>query len=76
MSSSIERAKGFYEKIFGWQMSKFDMPSGDTYWIVRTTEVDEKMMPTTPGAINGGLMKRKDPKQPFMNYNRRPNYLI
>ena len=41
---------------------------GEDYWFVRTTEVDQKMMPIKPGAINGGLMKRKDPGQPFMNY--------
>ena len=33
-----------------------------------TTEVDEKRIPIKPGAINGGLMKRKSPQQPFMNY--------
>ena len=67
-ADNVERAKNFYEKIFGWQISKFDMADGEAYWIVRTTEVDEKMMPTTPGAINGGMMKRKNPGQPFMNY--------
>ena len=64
---TIEIQKKFYEKIFGWDISKFALPDGD-YWIVRTTDVDKKMMPKTKGAINGGLMKRKHPKQPFMNY--------
>jgi len=64
---NVERAKNFYEQAFGWKIEKFEMPGGD-YWIVRTVEVDKKMMPVKPGAINGGLMKRKDPKQPFMNY--------
>ncbi len=32
---------------------------GTTYTIVMTTPVDEKtQMPTEPGAINGGIMKR------------------
>lgn len=65
-ADDVERAKKFYEKIFGWEITKFEFPNHD-YWIVRTTEVDKNMKPTEPG-INGGLMKRKDPRQPFMNY--------
>ena len=67
-ADNVERAKKFYEKTFGWEITKFPMPAGDEYWGVRTVEVDDKMMPKTPGAINGGLMKRKNPSQPFMNY--------
>ena len=45
------------------------MPEGAAeYYGVRTTEVDEKFQPKTPGAINGGLMKRQNAGQPFMNY--------
>ena len=66
-ADNVERAKEFYEKTFGWQIEKFEYP-GEPYWAVRTVDVDKKMMPKTPGAINGGLMKRKDPRQPFMNY--------
>jgi predicted enzyme related to lactoylglutathione lyase len=34
------------------------MPEMD-YTVIQTTEVDEQtQMPTTPGAINGGLMRR------------------
>ncbi|MBI3032766.1 VOC family protein [Candidatus Woesearchaeota archaeon] len=65
-ADNVERAKKFYEKTFGWEITKFTMEGGD-YWIVRTTEVDKNMMPTSPG-INGGLMQRKNPSQPFMNY--------
>ena len=63
-ADDVNRAKTFYEKTFGWDVKKFDY-SGGEYWICTTTDVDEKMMPTKPGAINGGIMKRKDPKQPF-----------
>ncbi len=66
-ADNVERAIKFYKDIFGWEINKFEMPDGD-YYIVRTTEVDDKMVPTTPGAINGGLMQRKNPGQPFMNY--------
>jgi len=65
-ADNVARAKKFYEKTFGWNIEKFPLPEGE-YWIVRTTEVDEKMRPTSPG-INGGLMQRKSPQQPFMNY--------
>ena len=68
-ADNVDRAKNFYEKIFGWHIDKYKMEGGDDYWIVRTTEIDEKTkMPTTPGAINGGMMKRKNSGQPFMNY--------
>ena len=67
-ADDVERATAFYAELFGWEFEKFDMPDGDAYWMVKTTEVDENMMSKTPGAINGGLMKRKEPGQPFMNY--------
>lgn len=55
-----ERAKKFYEEIFGWKITQFEYP-GEPYWSVITTEVDEKThMAKTPGAINGGMMKRKE----------------
>lgn len=72
-ADDVERAIAFYTKTFGWQINKFDMPSssstgGDPYYGVITTELDDNKQPKTPGAINGGLMKRKAPGQPFMNY--------
>ncbi len=54
-ADDVARAKEFYSSIFGWQMQ--DMPEMD-YTIVQTTAVDENQMPTAPGAINGGLMRR------------------
>ena len=66
-ANDISRAKKFYEKIFGWKIEKYQMP-GDEYWAVYTTEVDKDKKPVKPGAINGGMMKRKNPGQPFMNY--------
>lgn len=53
-----ERAKKFYQEVFGWQISK--MPNME-YNAVTTVETDQQtMMPKTPGAINGGMVK-KDP---------------
>lgn len=72
-ADNVERAIEFYTKTFDWKIEKMDMPTdsstgGDPYYAVRTTETDEKNMIKKPGAINGGLMKRKGKGQPFMNY--------
>lgn len=50
-----ERAKAFYASSFGWATD--DVPGMD-YTILRTVAVDEQQMPTEPGAINGGMMRR------------------
>ena len=34
------------------------------YILVKTVDVDGKGMPTQPGGINGGIMKRPDPDAP------------
>jgi predicted enzyme related to lactoylglutathione lyase len=57
-ADDVARAKEFYGSIFGWQLQ--DMPDMD-YTVVQTTEVDEQtQMPTSAGAINGGLMRRSE----------------
>ncbi len=58
-ADNVERAKTFYQKAFGWQISQYP---GMEYHMVGTTPVDQKtQMPTEPGAINGGMPKRQDP---------------
>ena len=52
---NIDKIKDFYGSIFGWTFMSW--PEMD-YTMVNTTEVDEKQMPITPGAVNGGLTKR------------------
>jgi uncharacterized protein len=52
-----DRAKEFYGSVFDWDLNTVDM-GGMTYTTAGTVEVDEKMMPKEPGAINGGLMHR------------------
>lgn len=47
----------FFKEAFGWTFQQF---GAEEYWVVMTG--DEKK----PG-INGGLMKKKDPKQPVVN---------
>jgi hypothetical protein len=53
------RAKEFYRSIFDWQLDDMDMGGGNVYTTVTTTPIDEQSrIPTEPGAINGGLMRR------------------
>ncbi len=54
----LERAQKFYKNIFGW---KLDAVPGMEYIMIGTTPIDENNMPTEPGAINGGMMKRQSP---------------
>jgi len=55
------RAKEFYASIFDWQLTDMDMGGGNMYTTLMTVPVDEQSrIPTEPGAINGGLMKRSN----------------
>src|SRR3989338_7752024 len=56
-AEDVERAKEFYTAAFGWKMNS--MPEMG-YTIIHTVEVDEKQMPKTIGAINGGMLKRTE----------------
>jgi uncharacterized protein len=57
-ADDVARAKKFYEKAFGWKISD---PWKINYFMVETKQKGED-------GINGGLMQRKNPGQPFMNY--------
>jgi len=46
----------FFTDVFGWSFKQFGT---EDYWVVNTGD-------KSPG-INGGLMKKKDPKQPLAN---------
>lgn len=72
-SDDIERAKKFYNGLFGWKIEKFSgnnenqLTSAATgqpidYWIVST--LDDK----GNKAVGGGLMKRQMPEQQITNY--------
>jgi len=58
-ADDVERAKSFYGSVFDWDLNTMEMGEGE-YTIVTTSPVDDSMMPTEPGAINGGLMERSD----------------
>ena len=60
-ADDVARARTFYEKTFGWTIKPFPMPPGKEYFGVTTRKKGE------PG-IDGGLMKRNMPGQPFTNY--------
>lgn len=58
------RAKTFYSETFGWKID--EMPQ-IKYIGLTTTPTDESGMPTTPGAINGGMVERtKDQPNPVI----------
>jgi hypothetical protein len=58
-AEDVSRAKEFYGSIFGWDLQDYDM-GGGSYTILQTVPVDERQMPTEPGAINGGMMQRSE----------------
>lgn len=53
-----ERAARFYNKVFGWEFTKWEGPLD--YWLIKTGEEAE------PG-INGGLMRRAAPDALVIN---------
>jgi uncharacterized protein len=57
-ADDLKRAKKFYEKAFGWKITD---PWNMQYFMVETKDKGKD-------GINGGLMQRKMPGQPFMNY--------
>ena len=60
-ADDVERAKTFYRKVFGWKIEGYPTPPGeDEYFMIMAKDGEN--------GINGGLMKRKMPGQPFANY--------
>jgi hypothetical protein len=61
-----KKLAGFYQGLFGWQINE---SPGSQYWLIHTVRTDDKGMPTEPGGINGGLMKRPMPDaRAWLNY--------
>jgi uncharacterized protein len=61
-ADDVARAKAFYEKVFGWKIKLFPMPAGGPEYYGVTTRKEGE------AGIDGGLMKRNMPGQPFANY--------
>jgi predicted enzyme related to lactoylglutathione lyase len=57
-ADDVQRARKFYEEAFGWKITD---PWNMNYFLVETRADGEV-------GINGGLMPRQNPGQPFMNY--------
>jgi hypothetical protein len=53
----MQRARKFYEKVFGWEIRPIP-GSGGNFHAAHTVPVDENDEPRIRGAINGGLFKR------------------
>lgn len=47
----------FFKEVFEWSFQQF---GNEEYWLIKT---GDESLPR----INGGLMKRRDPKQPIVN---------
>ncbi|HLF35284.1 MAG TPA: VOC family protein [Cyclobacteriaceae bacterium] len=57
-SDNPDKSMKFFTEVFGWKFQKF---GNFDYWLILTGD------PSTPG-IDGGLMKKIDPKQPVTNH--------
>ena len=59
-----KRAQDFYSKVFGWEIMK--VPGDMPYYMLTTAPTGEDRMIKEPGAINGGMYKRKDNEPPVI----------
>lgn len=57
-ADDVERAQGFYQEAFGWQVQTVP---GFEYSSVTTTATDDQGRPAEAGAINGGMVPRQSP---------------
>lgn len=57
-----DRARKFYETVFGWQTTQLGAEAGN-FILAFTTETDENRAPKKPGAINGGFYQKTNSEQ-------------
>jgi predicted enzyme related to lactoylglutathione lyase len=62
-SDNIERARKFYNDLFGWKMEK--MPGSMEYWTFSTTNDKNG---GERQHLSGGVMERQMPQQSITNY--------
>ncbi|MEW6721853.1 MAG: VOC family protein [Candidatus Micrarchaeota archaeon] len=70
-ADDLERAKKFYQKVFGWDIQKYLMTGvPEDYHSVMTGKPQNVKGPNYEmSQLNsGGMMKRMFPNQPIMNY--------
>jgi len=61
-ADDVARAQTFYQNVFGWKIKQMPIPPGGPQYYGVTTRREGE------AGINGGLMKRSMPGQPFANY--------
>ena len=62
------RAAEFYRGLFDWDIRAWDNPDNHVdIHMIATVPTDETGRPVRPG-VNGMIMKRQHPQQPFANY--------
>ena len=62
-ADDVERARKFYSTLFGWKIEKMEGEGEMDYWMIsQSGDSSDK------SSLGGGLMKRKDPRQPALNY--------
>ncbi|GAB2866602.1 VOC family protein [Nocardioides pacificus] len=54
-----ERAEAFYREAFGWRMTSLP----DTGYTLAETGPSEGSWPSETGYVNGGLIRREDPRE-------------
>jgi uncharacterized protein len=59
-ADDLDRARAFYDSVFGWQVTTMPVPGGEYTSAVTTPTDDQTQMPKEPGAINGGMMQRTE----------------
>jgi predicted enzyme related to lactoylglutathione lyase len=59
-TDDLQRAKTFYNELFGWKIERFPGPM--EYWIITTTDADGNK------ALEGGMMARQHPEHQITNY--------
>jgi predicted enzyme related to lactoylglutathione lyase len=61
-ADDVARAQTFYQNVFGWKIKQMPIPAGGPEYYGVTTRKEGE------AGINGGLIKRNMPGQPFANY--------
>jgi predicted enzyme related to lactoylglutathione lyase len=59
-ADNVERARTFYNKLFGWKIEKFPGAAAKPYWLINTGSDDPSR--------NGGMLERQHPGHSITNY--------
>lgn len=60
-ADDVQRARKFYEKLFGWKIYKYPHSPDEYYFVETTNLIGEK-------GLSGGIAKRMKPTQGITNY--------